>query len=308
MTVDPRNTGVLLGAQLPSLPVTDHLGGPSRTGDHTLIISHPDNFQAGMVVRVGDEGTTYVIAAMIGTVARLTTNLKGASSRYSPGAVIAQVVPPTPFTLRWWNSTDIGNEIDQIRQEAVFDWRETHSWDSAAKAAVSHVWNVGVPRLGSRRNDLRFTEGENIAPATVTRDGSAYSDRVIALGYGSGSGTVRADANDNSGRLHRPFIYTDSAMMTTARASAVARKVLASMVNIDAITQVVVKDHPHAPFGSFFCGDDILVTLCTGWRNTSVWSRITSITQNPTTNLMTLSLARSDSFSYLAESGQGGTL
>jgi hypothetical protein len=309
MTVTPRNTGVQLGATLPSLPLVDKLNAPSKTGEHTLSIAHPDNFQAGMVIRVGDEGSTYVIGAMVGHIARLTTNLKGASSRYHVEATVTQIVPPTPFQLFWWNSTDIGNEIEQIRQEAVFDWRETHTWDSAAKASVRHLWDVGVPRLGSRRTHLRFTEGENIVqPATVTRDGSAYADRVIALGYGSGSTTVRAEANDRRDQLHRPFIYTDAAMMTTARASAVARKELATRVNIDAVTQIVVKNHPHAPFGTFFCGDDILVQLATGWRNTSIWSRITSITQNPTTSLMTLGLARSDSFSYLAESGQGGTL
>jgi hypothetical protein len=310
MTVTAANTGVQLGAELPSLPVTDVLGEPSRNGQSTLWISHPDNFQAGMVIRVGDEGTTYVIKSLSNHVATLTTTLKGATSRYYTGAPIAQVVSPTPFQLLWYNSTDIGNEIEQIRQEAVFDWRETHTWsDSATKAGVSHRLDIGVPRLGSRRTDLRFTEGENIIqPATVTRDGTAYATRVVALGYGSGSATVRADVNARTGNLNRTYIYTDAALTTAARASAAGQKVLASMANIDAVTQVVVMNHPHAPFGSFFCGDDILVTLCTGWRNTSIWSRITSITQDPTTNLMTLGLARSDSFSYLAESGQGGTL
>lgn len=309
MTVDPRNTGVLLGAQLPSIPVTDLLNAPSKAGDHTLSIAHPDPFNAGMVIRVGDEGTTYVISSMSGHIARLTTNLKGASSRYHTGAAVAQVVAPTPFALNWWNSTDIGNEIEQIRQEAVFDWRETHTWDSAAKAAVSHRLDIGVPRLGSRRTHLRFTEGENIVgPAQVTRDGTAYATRVVALGYGSGSSTVRADVNTRTGQLNRTYVYTDAAMQTAGRASAVGQRVLATMANIDTVTSIVVMNHPHAPFGSFFCGDDILVTLCTGWRNTSIWSRIMSITQDPTSNLMTLGLARSDSFSYLAESGQGGTL
>lgn len=309
MTVTAANTGVLLGAELPSVPVTDKLGQPSKTGQATLWISHPDNFQAGMVIRVGDEGTTYTIKSLSNHVATLTTTLKGASSRYVTGAVIAQVVSPTPFSLYWWNSTDIGNEIEQIRQEAQFDWRETHAWDSAAKAAVSHRLDIGVPRLGSRRTELRFTEGENIVqPATVTRDGTAYATRVVALGYGSGSSTVRADVSTRTGQLNRTYVYTDAAMQTTGRASAVGQKVLASMASIDTVTSIVVKNHPHAPFGSFFCGDDIPVQLATGWRNTSIWSRIMSITQDPTTDLMTLGLARSDSFSYLAESGQGGTL
>jgi hypothetical protein len=308
MTLPAANAGVLLGAQLPAVPLSDKLNAPSKTGGTTLSIAHPDPWRAGMVIRVGDEGSTYVIKSMSGHIATLTTKLRGASGRYVLNAVVYQVLTPEPFTLNWWNSTDIGNEIDMIRTEAVFDWREAHRWSGPDKAGVTHHWVAGVPRLGSRRTDLRFCEGENITAAVVTRDGSQYADRVIALGYGSGSATIRAEANDVSGRLHRTFVFTDAALQTTARASAAGRKVLASMVNIDAVTSVTVINHPHAPFGSFQPGDDILVQLCTGWRHASIWSRITSITQDPTTSVMTLGLARSDSFTYLAESGQGGTL
>jgi hypothetical protein len=309
MVVDPKNTGVLLGAQLPSIPVTDRLGQPSATGSHQLWISHPDQFQQGMVIRVGNEGTTYTIASMVGHIANLTTRLKGVSSRYVTGAVVTQVVPPNPFSLYWYNSTDIGQEIEQIRQEAVFDWREVHKWADPAKTAVTHTWTTGVPRLGARRSELRFAEGENIvSPATTTRDGSAYADRVIGLGYGSGTTTVRADVSEDSGRLHRPYIYTNAGATTTARITVMARKQLLARHNIDTVTQITVKNHPNAPFGSFFVGDDIPVILCTSWRNALIWSRITSITQDPTTNLMTLTMARSDSFTYIAETGQGGTL
>jgi hypothetical protein len=48
--------------------------------------------------------------------------------------------------------------------------------------------------------------------------------------------------------------------------------------------------------------------LASGWRNTVIWSRIVSMTQDPTTDLMTLALARSDSFTYQAETGQAGTM
>jgi hypothetical protein len=87
-----------------------------------------------------------------------------------------------------------------------------------------------------------------------------------------------------------------------------ARKVLTSKEALDTPTQVVVKNHQHAPFGSFGCGDDILVTLATGWRKAQIWCRILQIQQDPTTNLMTLTLARSDSFTYMAQSGQAGTI
>jgi len=312
MVIDAANTGVLLGAQPSSVPIEDTLTKTSHTGATSLTVAHANSFSTGDVIRVGDEGTTYTVKAVSanGYTLTLNTALKGDSSRYYIGAIVAQVVPPTPYALYWYNSTDIGQEIEQIRQEAVFDWREVHAWKDAAKSGVTHTWTVGVPRLGARRTDLRFCEGENMVVAgQVTQNGANFADRVIGLGFGQGSSEIRATVSDYSGGLlNRPYVYTDAQVSSTARMTTMTRQVLQSMINPDAVTQVVVKDHPNAPLGSFFCGDDILVQLCTGWRNTSIWSRITSMTQDPTTDLMTLSLARSDSFTYLAESGQGGTL
>jgi hypothetical protein len=167
-----------------------------------------------------------------------------------------------------------------------------------------------VPRLGGRLTGLRFCEGENIVQAaTTTRDGSKYANDIIGLGAGSGSAQVRAQAaNANTGRLRRSYVYTDQTANTVARVSVKAAKILAAMQNIDTVTQIVIKNHPNAPWGSFGPGDDIPVMLAQGWRNTTIWSRITQMTQDPTTDLMTLTLARSDSFTYMPETGIAGTI
>jgi hypothetical protein len=87
-----------------------------------------------------------------------------------------------------------------------------------------------------------------------------------------------------------------------------ARRVLQSLVNIDTVSSIVIKNTSHAPFGDFAPGDDILVQLATGWRNAGIWSRILQMQQDPTTDTMNLTLARSDSFTYMAQSGQAGTI
>ena len=87
-----------------------------------------------------------------------------------------------------------------------------------------------------------------------------------------------------------------------------AQKILTSRMAIDMPQQVTVINHPNAPFGSFVPGDDIYIQWVTGWRNTGIWCRITQMTQDPTTSLMALTLARSDSFTYMAQSGQAGSL
>lgn len=291
------------------VPSSATLTRDAPSGQNKIWTDNSAGFSAGETILIS--GRPYVIAVVFTTkyaVAtgeiQLNTNLGESHPR---GAPVVQA--PQPWTLYWYNSTDIGQEIQSVQAEAVFDWREAHTWTDAAKTGVSHQLQFGVHRLGSRRSDLRFTEGENIVqPVTVTRDGTAYADTVIGLGAGSGGAQVRSVASARTGRLRRSYVYTDQTAYTTARMSSQAQRILASMSNIDAATQVVVKNHPNAPFGSFAPGDDIPVRLCTGWRNTLIWSRITAIAQDPVTGLMTLTVARSDSFSYLAQSGQAGTI
>lgn len=307
MAIPAFNTGYLLGNLLPSTPIADTLALPSGKGQNIIYLRDGALWNAGDVLKIGDDSHHYKIKSLSGGKAVLTTTLKMDDVYYTKGARALQIVAPTPYQLAWWNSTDIGQEIEAIRAEAVFDWRERHAWAAPDKSQVNHSWTAAAPRLGSRRTDLRFCEGENIViPATVTRDGSAYAQRVIGVGYGQGSSTVRSTVTGPGGRLNRSFVYTDQTVVNPARMTVFARKVQASMNNIDAVTSITVKNHRNAPFGSFVCGDDIPVQLCTGWRNALIWSRITSMTQDPTTDQMTLTLARSDSFSYLAASGQAG--
>jgi predicted alpha/beta hydrolase len=175
---------------------------------------------------------------------------------------------------------------------------------------VRHQLVWGVPRIGTRLTNLRFAEGENIVQASaVTRDGTKYANNVVGLGAGSGSAQIRVTAaNPNTGRLRRTYVYTDQTVPTNARMTVKAQKILTAMQNIDTVTSIVVMNHPNAPWGSFGPGDDIPVMIASGWRRATIWSRITQMQQDPTTDLITLTLARSDSFTYLAESGQAGTL
>ena len=283
----------------------------AAAGQPVIWMDSTGAFAAGGTVAIGSG--QYVISAIGANTAgvpngmvTLTANLTAACPI---GTRVTAVQAITPFSLYWYNSTDCGQEITSIQQEGVFDFRETHTWNSD-RSGVIHRLTFGVPRIGVRQFGLRFAEGENIVQsATITRDGTLFATEVIGLGAGTGSAEVRATAsNASTGRLRRSSVYTDQTVQTTARMATKAGRQLTAMQNIDAVTSIVVKNHPSAPFGSFAPGDDIAVTLCTGWRNTVIWSRITSMQQNPQTDLMTLTLARSDSFSYQAETGIAGTI
>lgn len=260
-------------------------------------------------ITIGDESATVAPAAVMqlpDTVVALSSPLK---NQHPAGSLVEAVQPPATFVLQYWNNSDCGQEISSIRAEAVFDYYEKHTWTDAAKTAVIHQLLFGVPRIGTRRDDLRFAETENIIQqAQITRDGTQFANTVIGLGAGQGSAAVRAVVSVTNGRLRRSFVYADQTVKTVSRMQAKAQKALASMSDIDTPTQIMVINHPNAPFGSFGPGDDIQILLAEGWRNAGIWCRITQMTQDPTGNLMTLTLARSDSFSYLATSGQAGTL
>lgn len=311
------SSGVKLGAQPSAVAAQSVLLRAVDKGSETLIlqsvVAH-DGFPAfasGMQILLGGSASNqqqYTIKSVAtdGRILHLTSKV---TVHHDAGAQVTQVVPNTPYTLRWWNSTDCGQEIQSIQQEAVFDWTETHSWQDSSKQVMRHHISFNVPRRGARRTSIRFAEGENLFPSSqVTRDGTTFANNVIGLGAGQGQYQIRSSVARRNGRLRRTQIYQDQTVATTARMSSKAQRVLASLININTPTSVVVRDHPNAPFGSFTIGDDILVILNSGWQNQSVWCRITSMAQDPTTNLITLTMLRSDSYSYLAQSGQAGTI
>jgi len=308
-------SGALLGATIPfsAQSVLSEDAEPGDTRINIVNVSVPPSpgtpgssvFTVGALVQVGTDPPHKITYA--GTDHLLLGS--GIKSYQGLGNLVGQIAPVTPYTLSPWNSTDCGQEITAIQAEAVFDMAEVHAWTSPAKLGVTHQLYFGVPRLGTRRTDLRFAEGENVITAgQVTQDGSTYGNNVIFNGAGQGKATVRAAAGIVDGRVRRTVTYTDQTVITSLRARVKALKVLTAVSNLDAVTSLVVKDHPNASIGSFGVGDDILVQLASGWRNASIWSRIISLQQDPTTNVVTLGLARSDSFTYIAASGSGGTL
>lgn len=297
-------SGVLLGDQ-PTTGASTTCTVAPKPGNKTITVSDASGFAANMSCQLGaGEDPPYIIKSIAGNVITLNPPVRIAHNLNAP---FVQLNAVTPFELDWWNSTDIGQEIQSIQQECIFDFFESHAWNSS-RTDVLHYLGFGVPRIGIRQSALRFAEGENIiVPSQISQDGTQFANNVIGLGSGTGSTQIRATASVTGNQLRRSFVYTDQTVTTVSRMQAKAQKVLASMMAVDTPTQVTVINHKNAPFGSFACGDDILVILASGWRNARIWCRITQMSQDPTTNLMTLTLARSDSFSYLAESGQAGT-
>lgn len=322
MRLGTANSGTILGGAIPPPTARTALKGDTYKHAIAIEVRNLQNFTVGMMITIGDEHTKirnigdvpahvkyHGVGPKPGTKGNFLTLSAPVDHFHQDGFIVQTDMKPAPFELDWWNGTDIGQEIASIQQEAVFDLKERHYWNGPDKTDVLHRLEFGIPRIGVRQSDLRFHEGENIIQAAQAhQDGSAFANWVIGIGAGQGSKTLRASAAQAQDRLRRVFIYTDQTVKRPERMAVKARRQLQSRISIDAVTSIVIINHPHAPFGSFAPGDDIPVRLASGWRNTPIWSRILSMSQDPTTDLMTLSLARSDSFTYMAESGQAGTL
>lgn len=203
------------------------------------------------------------------------------------------------YALVWWESPDCGAEIDRLAAEVPFDYREEHSWADESKETVTHRLRLGYPRIGRRKPNLRFVEGENVADVVaVIANGDDFANEVVGIGAGEGRDMLRARIPHRDGRLRRVHVAEDKSIRREQRLREMARAELRMRSPLTEITRCVVWEHPHAPLGSFDVGDDILVEARSGWADTSVWSRIVGYTYRPGTGVVELDLIRSDSFSY----------
>lgn len=207
-----------------------------------------------------------------------------------------------PYVLNWWDSKDLGSEINQLATGTPFDYWEEHSWADAAHTQVSHRLRLGFPRAGRRQTGLRFTEGENIAAVVpVQRHGGEFANEIVALGAGEGSKTLRSQPAVRDGRVRRVVTITDQSITSQQQLDQIAQAELNSRQQLVEVTSCTVREHPNAPLGSFTVGDDVLIQVRYGWAaGTQVWSRITSYTITPADlGSVALTLVRSDRFRYV---------
>lgn len=202
------------------------------------------------------------------------------------------------YKLEWWDSPDVGDEIDSLAQETPFDFTETHKWN-ADKTDITHTVTVHYPRAGRRREDLAFTLGENITEfAEPFRDGDRFANEVIGLGAGEGAGSLRRTTAVRDGRLRRPYVLAAKDVTKATRLSALIRDEHIRRKRPLTIPSITVRDHPHAPIGSWVLGDDILVKVTVPWLgDVSIWHRIVGW-ELLTEHTASLDLERSDTFTY----------
>lgn len=307
--VDPLNVVRYLWSYLQSEPngnlglAVDATTSTARVGTATYIVA-PGNLTL-----------TQIAAAANLTLAQIQA-LNSAANRSANGYTF-QTLPATgnvplgvkvitalaPYTLAWYNGTDCGQELSNLAQSAPFNMSESHAWTDSTQNAVSHRLILGYPRIGVRQQNLRFVEGENITQLVdVSRTGTGYANELLGIGAGTGSTAVRANVGaPDAFRLRRCGSVVNQTITDTNQLAALAQRMLTTLQAPLAgqIGTCTWRNHPNAPLGSFAQGDDILVSVKHGWLGgQDIWHRITSYTYQPATMTGTLTLARSDSFTY----------
>ncbi|WP_282795788.1 hypothetical protein [Streptomyces sp. CC224B] len=206
-----------------------------------------------------------------------------------------------PYRTDWWDAPLLGDVIeDMTKLEGGPEWTETTDWSNGRPTGRIRL---GWPRMGTRRTDLSFTSGINIATTTpVTLDGDAYAQVVIALGAGEGRGRRRAIDAVRNGRLRLEHVLEvpgekgNDRLAARARTERQARQVLGDVAEVEVI------DHPAARIGSWQVGDDVRVSLHDQWSDFDGWCRITGWSLRPPQGKdrerITLSLARADRYHY----------
>lgn len=204
-----------------------------------------------------------------------------------------------PYRMYWHEIRDCGEEINSLLATGPMDYVERHAWNEH-QTDITHTIELGFPRIGRRRHDLRFADGENIAALVpFASDGLEYAQDVYGFGEGEGGAMVRGRVAVPNGRLRRCATYFDKSadkqrLMVALRAEAVRRG------NSRDLRELTIHEHPNAPIGSINPGDDILVQSDTPWLgSTRTWVRVLSIEETTATaDQAVLTVQRADSFRY----------
>lgn len=200
------------------------------------------------------------------------------------------------YLALWAGTTDLDKERQQLTEIGGYEWMTKHSWSGES---IKHELEYGYPKIGSRRNDLRFVVGENIPEhIAATNDGDEYASHVVVLGSGQGRKMIQPYDNRPTTRLGRWKVVSDKSIGKDQIAKERVASELKALAGELDITELDVWDHPNAPVGTYRAGDEILIQSGEGWADFGdMWVRILGIIHHPEKNTSTLQIRRAEKIS-----------
>lgn len=213
-----------------------------------------------------------------------------------------------PFIMTPFENRDCGDTMNQIAQATPFDYLERLTWANAARDTVRREVQVGFPRIGRRRHDLRFADGENIVDFdAIVADGSRYANDVYGMGLGEGRGMLRSRASVRDGRLRRPAVVSRKAATQGLLDRETQRELRTRQLLLD-ISEVTVADHINARIAAISPGDDVLVDLDVEWEGrVRMWLRVLAVQEaGDAPGIAVLKTQRSELFDYRSPASPTG--
>lgn len=182
------------------------------------------------------------------------------------------------WKLHWWDTPDCLDAMEEAIAAAGMEWVEWSGWNADRSRIVKEI--RVLPRVGRRRDDLVFVQGDNVTEVVVVEDDVAdYANKVIAIGAGEGRDALRVTRAVADGRRSRVYVLaakevTKRAVLERMAADELARRtrrLRVAAVRVDA-------SHPNAVRGTFSVGDTVLIDAEVGWIGRQrLWHRITEI-------------------------------
>ena len=207
-----------------------------------------------------------------------------------------RMIEDAKFKMNYWSTHDLLSTFQQLAQETGFSYRVDHKRSGNEH---THVLRCAPGRLGVRRPQFRFIEGENVySIPKVTHQGDEKVTSAVVLGNGEGSKMKWLQKSRSAGGSHglrRARVFADKTLTRTAQLDARAKEVLNAYSDPIDIEEFVVIDHGLAPIRTFDVGDEVeLQTLSRRAGNFKRWVTIRSITLDPERNQMSVKVVPVD--------------
>lgn len=195
---------------------------------------------------------------------------------------------------------DCADEMNKLARDIPFDYLEESEWNEDRTQVNRKLW-MYYPRFGAQRNDLAFRIGENVLSAEPVPEAEIdWVSDVIIRGWFPGSVYSSQVSNPDPTRFRRAIKEEDASVNSRERAAVWARRRLTRRQIPSHFSKITVNaSHPHAPFGTWRLGDEILVQAEYPWIGPSQeWHRIMSYTYDDDTGMAELNLKHRDAFNY----------
>lgn len=183
-----------------------------------------------------------------------------------------------PFLLRWFETHDLGDVINNLCENLPLEFREEHHWNAAGDA-ITHFIRFGHPRLSTRRSDVAFVIGETVEPVGIDPPGDEYASLILGLGRGDGPAMFRGDAYRlGESRIRRAKVFEDKAASSRAAIAISARAELLAHIGVDEVSTVRVLPQHVGDMQHIMPGDEVRLYGEQEHRDVDMWVRIESKT------------------------------